>query len=292
MLNPSAAGGRAARLAGPVREWLAVHAPRVPLIESDSIERARATLQCLPARSRVVLVGGDGTVHQMLPVLLTHRHTLALVPVGSSNDTARALGLHRMAWPQALALALSGTPRRIDTGEIITGRSRVPFVSSLAAGFDAAVAGRAATGPVWLSGMPRYVWATLGELAALRRWEVRITLDGRFRHAGALLFASTLNTPSYGAGMPAVPHARFDDTRLDLLVAGRFGRLGVLAMLPRLATGRHLRHPRVATRAFDSMQLQSTPALPLAADGEPLPAADAFEVRVRAASLSLVAAPG
>jgi diacylglycerol kinase family enzyme len=126
----------------------------------------------------------------------------------------------------------------------------------------------------------------------LQPWEVRITLDGRLRHSGALLFASTLNTPSYGAGMAAVPHARFDDSRLDLLVAGAFGRLGVLAMLPRLARGSHLRHPQVRTRAFASMRLQSNPALPLAADGEPLPAAAEFEVRVRAASLSMVAAPG
>ena len=294
LLNPSAAGGRAARLAGPMREWLARHSSAVPLIESDGIARARATLQCLPARSRVVLVGGDGTLHHMLPALLTHRHTLGVVPVGSGNDAARAFGLRSLAWPQALELALTGAARRVDIGELHVGAGRVPFVSSLAAGFDAAVAQRAQDGPAWLAGRPRYVRATLRELAALRRWSVRLAFDGAAldaQPARSLLFASTLNTPTYGAGLPAVPDASIDDGRLDLLVAGRFGRAGVLRMLPLLMRGRHLGHAQVALRRFDALRVQADPALPLAADGEPLPAATRFEVRVRAAGLSVVTAP-
>ncbi|MEO6409531.1 MAG: diacylglycerol kinase family protein [Burkholderiaceae bacterium] len=293
LLNPCAAGGRAARLAGPMREWLAQHAPKVPLFDPDSIQRARATLQCLPAGSRVVLVGGDGTLHHMLPALLTHRHTLGVVAVGSGNDAARAFGVRSLGWPQALALALTGAARRVDTGELRIAGRRLPFLSSLAAGFDGAVAQRALGGPTWLAGRPRYVWATLRELAALRRWSVQIALDGRAltdHPARTLLFASTLNTPTYGAGMPAVPDASIHDGRLDLLIAGRFGRAGVLRMLPLLMRGRHLGHAQVAVRRFDSMHVQSTPALPLAADGEPLPATTNFEVRVREASLSVVTA--
>ena len=298
LLNPSAAGGRAARLAGPMREWLAQQAPAVPLIEPDSIERARATLQCLPARSRVVLVGGDGTLHHMLPALLTHRHTLGVVAVGSGNDAARAFGVRSLGWPQALGLALSGAARRVDTGELRVAGRRVPFLSSLAAGFDAAVAQRALGGPIWLAGRPRYVWVTLRELAALRRWSVQLAFDADVIDgcalteypARTLLFASTLNTPTYGAGMPAVPDASIADGRLDLLIAGRFGRAGVLRMLPLLMRGRHLGHPQVRVCRFESLRVESSPALPLAADGEPLPAATSFEVRVREASLSVVTA--
>jgi diacylglycerol kinase family enzyme len=99
LLNPRAAGGQAAALVQPVREWLANYAPGVALVESDSIERSRATLQCLPRSSRVVLVGGDGTLHHMLPVLLTHRLALGVVPLGGGNDTARALGV--AGWPRS-----------------------------------------------------------------------------------------------------------------------------------------------------------------------------------------------
>lgn len=285
LLNPRAAGGQAAALAQPVRQWLAEHAPGVALVESDSIERSRATLQCLPRSSRVVLIGGDGTLHHMLPVLLTHRLALGVVPLGGGNDTARALGVTGLPWQKALDFALRGPTRRMDVGELITPRQRVPFFSSLAAGFDAAVARRALEGPRWLDGMPRYVWATLGELASMRPHRLRIALDGAPCHEGEAIFASVLNTRSYGAGMPAVPGARVGDGKLDLLLAGCFSRFGTLTMLPRLLKGAHLSNPKVQTWTFQTMQIESDDELPLAADGEPLAPLRRFEVRVRASAV-------
>lgn len=290
LLNPRAAGGQAAALAHPVRQWLASYAPGVALVESDSIERSRATLQCLPRSSRVVLIGGDGTLHHMLPVLLTHRLALGVVPLGGGNDTARALGVAGLPWPKALELALTGPTRRMDVGELVTPRQRVPFFSSLAAGFDAAVAMRALAGPRWLDGMPRYLWATMAELASLRTHRIRIALDGEPRYDGEAIFASVLNTRSYGSGMPAVPGARVGDGKLDLLVAGGFGRIGALSMLPRLVKGTHLPHAKIHTWPFQTMQFESDRDLPLAADGEPLQPLRRFEVRVRAAAVRVVSA--
>jgi diacylglycerol kinase family enzyme len=164
-------------------------------------------------------------------------------------------------------------------------------LSSLGAGFDAAVAWRALRGPVWIGGLPRYLLATLQEITALQLADLRITLDGRPVHSGQTLFASTLNTPSYGGGMPAVPGARIADGRLDLLLAGRFGRAGALAMLPRLLVGRHLGHAEVRTWAFEQLLIEAEAPLPLAADGEGMAAARRAEVRVLPAVLPVVMAP-
>ncbi|HLS54592.1 MAG TPA: diacylglycerol kinase family protein [Zeimonas sp.] len=292
LLNPRAAGGRAWRLAGPLRRWLSSQAPALSLQVVEGIDDARATLRARPEGSRVVVVGGDGTVHQLLPALLERRLSLGLVPVGSGNDLARALGLYGLARRDAMTLALNGPASRCDLGELLTETGRIPFASSLAAGFDAAVAWRAVGGPAWMRGLPRYLWATLVELAALRPWRLRASVDGVVVHDGEALFASCLNTPSYGAGMPAVPGARIDDGRLDLLVAGRFGRAGALAMLPRLLLGRHLSHPEVRTASFAEMRIDCDGALPLAADGEPLGAARGFTVRVLPAGLRVVRGRG
>lgn len=290
LLNPRAAGGRAAALAGPVRQWLETHAPGVLLIESDSIERSRAALQCMPRSSRAVLIGGDGTLHHMLPVLLTHRLALGVVPMGGGNDTARALGVHHLPWPNALALALKGPTRRMDVGELVLPSGRVPFISSLAAGFDAAVGARAVGAPGWLDGLPRYLWATFGELFALQHHTLRARVDGTLVHDGPALFASVLNTPTYGSGMQVMPPARIADAKLDLIVAGDFGRLGALAMLPRLLRGTHLGHARIATHPFQNLEIDSDRPLPLAADGEPLEPTRRLEVRVRASAISVVSA--
>jgi diacylglycerol kinase family enzyme len=124
----------------------------------------------------------------------------------------------------------------------------------------------------------------------LRTYQLRVTTDGAPCHDGPALFASVFNTPSYGSGMPAVPGARIADAHLDLLVAGDFGRLGALAMLPRLLKGTHLGQPRVWTRRLQSLHIEADAELPLAADGEPLEPLRKFDVLVRASAIAVVGA--
>ena len=291
LLNPRAAGGRAAALHGPIEQWLRTRTPAASLFTSPSIDEAQVRLRSMPVASRVVLIGGDGTLHHLLAPALERGHTLGLGPLGSGNDTARAVSLFPMPWTRALDHALSAPGRPIDIGELTAEGRRVRFISSLCAGFDASICARVVGAPRLLRGLPRYLWGTLGELAGLRRWRVRITLDGEVRHSGDVLFASTCNTPTFGSGMPAVPQARIDDGRLDLLLAGPFGRLGALRMLPRLLAGSHLADNRVSTRSYRSLQVTSDTPIPLAADGEPLPAVCSFGIDVRPGSLAFVVGP-
>lgn len=287
LLNPNARGGRTAGLAAPLAGWLRTHAPDSVLQAPPGIAAARQAIADTAA-PRVVVVGGDGTLHQVLPALHARGCEVGLVPAGSGDDTARAWGLRGLPWAQALQHALQAPATPVDLGEAVTAHESRLFVSSLAAGFDAAVATRALAGPPRLAGLLRYLWATLQELGALRLHELQVTVDGRAVHAGPALFASTLLTPSYGGGMPAAPAARIDDGRLDLLLAGRFGRAAALAMLPRLLTGTHRSHARVHLHPFTQADLDAAGPLPLAADGEPMVAAAQLRLRVHPAALRAV----
>jgi diacylglycerol kinase (ATP) len=124
----------------------------------------------------------------------------------------------------------------------------------------------------------------------LRNWPLQVTTDGELIHNGPALFASSLNTPTFAGGMPAVPHARNDDGRLDLLLAGPFGLAGTLLMLPLLLAGRHLGRAKVHTRAFHEMVISSTQPVPLAADGEYLGEARQITVKVLPDALRVVRA--
>lgn len=279
VVNPRAAGGRAARLLGPIEAWLSRHAPGTPVLAAGTDE-IRDRLSGLSHGSRVVLVGGDGSVHRLLPGLLAGRLELGLVPVGTGNDFARALGVFGLGLEDALARALRAPAVPCDAGELRTPAGSVPFASSLSAGFDAAVSRRALAVPGWVGGMPRYLVATLAELVALKPCRIRILADRRLLHDGEALFAACLNTPSYGSGMPIAPAARIDDGALDAVVAGRFGRAGALAMLPRLLLGRHLGHPRVLAAQFAELAIEADAPIPIAADGEPLGETVSLAVRV------------
>jgi diacylglycerol kinase family enzyme len=277
-----------------MREQLQQLVPDATLHVSRDSEDARKVMATLARESRVVLVGGDGTVHQLLPEILRGGHTLGLVPFGSGNDTARAMGLLDLSPRDALKHALQAPAQAIDIAfaDTDTGIS-TPFISSLAVGFDAAIALRAHKAPKWLIGLPRYLYATFLELGALKRNEVSLIIDDEVVPEAPRLFTSVLNTATFGSGMPAVPHARVNDGELNLLIAGEFGRMGALLMLPRLLMGNHLSHPRVQTRAFKTLTISSPAALPLAADGEPLPLprseAKRIQVRVAPAAIRFVA---
>jgi len=292
LINPHAAGGRAQQLISHVQAWCHALPPQndsPQIVVPDSIEKALELLSQLPPKTRVVLIGGDGTLNQMLPGLLQGRHSVGLVPYGSGNDCARAWGLHRMSWQQALAYALEGQVSAIDIGRVVLDQNTTTFFhSSLAVGFDASVGNRALAGPKFLRGLPRYLLATLRELVNLKNWPLKIEIDGEQVFEGQSLLASSLNTPTYGGGMPAVPHANINDGQLNLLIGGTFNRLQTLLMLPRLLIGKHLGHPRIQCHAFSNATLHCTTLVPVAADGETLGFATRIEVECLSKSLQVV----
>lgn len=290
LLNPHAAGGRGAALA-PALEAVLRAAGGPPLRCPDSVPAACAEIAALPPGSRVLVAGGDGTLQRLLPALLAGDHELALLPCGTGNDLARALGLRRGGWRAALPAALQAPALPMDVGELcVDGGAPQPFASSLCVGFDAAVGARALQAPRWLRGMPRYLLATLQTLAALRAYPLRLQIDGAPGPAGPCLFASVLNTPSYASGMPIAPGARIDDGQLMLVRAAALGRVGTLLALPLLLAGLHPRHPRIRLQTLRQLHIDADEAPPLALDGEPVSSGRQLQLRVRPAALRVVRA--
>ena len=292
LINPKAAGGRAQKLFPLIQDHLNAHPGPVKHIQIEMPESIDAGLHLLAQtkpNTRVVIVGGDGTLNQVLPGLMYSAFEIGLVPYGSGNDCARAWGLHGMMWQEALQFALSGKAQAIDLGQVELAAGETHFFhSSLAVGFDASVGNRALAGPKFLRGLPRYLLATFRELAHLRNWDMRISVDGVTAHQGTTLLGSTLNTPSYGGGMPAVPHALIDDGKLNLLMAGQFKRFQTLLMLPRLLMGLHLSHSRIKTEAFLRAEIKSSQELPIAADGESLGFSNQISIEVLPSALNVI----
>jgi diacylglycerol kinase family enzyme len=131
LLNPSAGGGRAAELRRPVAAWLSRHAPGVSLLMPESVDAARAVLTILAPRTRVILIGGDGTVHALLPALLKGGLKVGLVPAGRHNLLARTLGLDALSWSQALVFALRSPTGPVDVGLLETDHTTVHFLSQV-----------------------------------------------------------------------------------------------------------------------------------------------------------------
>ena len=235
----------------------------------------------------IVAVGGDGLVHMALNAAVEHDLPLGIVPAGTGNDFARAVGL-RTPTPDAAAativeaLSPSELPR-IDVGRLEDGPA---FGCVLSAGFDATVNARA-NRLGRLGGRVRYPAAMLAELPRFRPVECVITVDG-VEHSHSAMLIAIANGSSYGGGMQICPAASVTDGQLDVTVVSEIGVLELLRLFPRVYSGRHMEHPAAHAYRGGEVSVRFTgPAVPpVFADGEPM------AEYVRSASISASVRPG
>jgi len=218
---------------------------------------------------RLVVAGGDGLIHHVLPALAATDVVLGIVPVGTGNDFARALGLPNRLRP-AVAAAL-GPARPVDLVATDDGRWAATVVTG---GFSGQVNARA-NNLRFPPGQQRYTVATLAELRRLRPVTLTLTIpadDGEGtapdlveRHTSTLF--AVANTRYFGGGMAICPGARPDDGLLDVTIVGPTTPFQLARMLPTVFPGRHIRHPAVTTRRARWVQVETDTNL--WADGEP-----------------------
>ncbi len=288
LVNRSARAGRAARSVDAVLAGLGQSGHEVRVLAATSRDEARSEVARVVAGGahRLVVAGGDGLVHDALQAVAGTRTVLGVVPVGSGNDFARALGLEGLDTAAACRAAL-GPPRALDA--LHSGAGWVASIATI--GFSAGVTARAER-LRFPRGGSRYTLATLLELPGLRPVPLRIVVDDEAHEVDAVLVA-VANTAYFGGGMAICPDAVATDGRLDVGVVGPIGRVRLLRFFPQVFDGHHRDHP-----AFTAWQGGSVRIEPVDADAEPLDVwADGermgttpFELRaVRAAVL--VAAP-
>ncbi len=283
--NPVAGRGRAAPALAHACAYLDAHGAGYQVLRTEAPGHATALTQALPVDATVVAVGGDGTAHEVAKACLGSKRTLGLLPVGSGDDFAFAMGLRRDDLDGALSRLLAGRAHLVDTG-VVNGE---PFVNAAGVGFDADVAARVARAPRLLKGVAAYLWGVLDALRALDPVPVEVWVDDALVYRGRSLLVSTQLGPRTGGSFLFVPGAANDDGLLDVVVAGELGRAGTLALLPKVMRGRHLGHPAVHLARGRRVRLAWERLQPGHVEGEALPSAAAFTLEVRPASLRVIA---
>ena len=283
--NPVAGRGRGRRTAERVRAALEARGRSARVWTTERPGQATDLAEALPQDAAIVAIGGDGTVHEVAAACLDTDRTVGIVPSGSGDDFAHALGIPRKGLDLAVDALLAGRVRTVDTG-VCNG---VPFVNAAGVGFDAEVGRRVTEAPWPLSGLGAYLWSVGVCLRDLRSAEVRLEVDGELRYEGPSLLVSTQNGPRTGGSFRFAPSARIDDGRLEVVLAKRLGRAAVPVLLPKLMAGRHLSDPRVASYSGTEIAMTWSEPRTWHTEGEIHPPCDRFELAVRPRSLRVFA---
>ena len=242
LVSPDGGRGRARAAAAAVRSVVRAAGHDIADISGNSAAASEEAARAAAAdgAERLVAVGGDGIIHIALQGVAGSDAVLGIVPAGTGNDFARALGLSGVSVEQAAARAL-GPGRPVDA--IRTERAWTASV--VTGGFSVDVNNRADR-LRFPRGSSRYTAATLLTVPRLRHRRLAFTIDGRRREFTTALWA-VANTPTFGGGMAVCPDADARDGLLDLTVVGDLGRATLLRLLPAVFKGAHVAHPKVHT---------------------------------------------
>ncbi|MDF1524360.1 MAG: diacylglycerol kinase family protein, partial [Trueperaceae bacterium] len=161
VVNPTAGRGRGLPHLERVVRTLEQAGARVAVTTTVSPADAAAAVAAMAPEATAVAVGGDGTVHAILRACLAHDRRLGVLPFGSGDDFAHALGLGRSDPAAAVRVLLEGRERRIDVATV----NGEPFVNAFGSGFDADVANRMRRAPRAYRGLAAYLY---GVATALR----------------------------------------------------------------------------------------------------------------------------
>lgn len=230
-----------------LRRRLAEAGHRAPLwYEVPKSKKAPAAVrEALKAGARRLLVwGGDGMVQRCIDALAGESVALAILPAGTANLLASALGIpHDLE--KALAIALHGARRKLDVG-VINGER---FAVMAGSGFDSRVMGGVDGAQKKRLGRLAYLRAGVAALGT-RRVHTKIHVDGETWFEGPASSVLVGNVGRVLAGVRVFPAASPRDGRLDVGVVTAKSAWQWLRVLSRAASGHADRSPFVAlTRA-------------------------------------------
>ncbi len=266
-INPKSGNGKGAQFGARLRRHFANSADEITFVEARSREESLLEIENALDHQHfelLISVGGDGFVHDLLPLLLKFDLPVLVLPAGSGNDFARSLGTYNLKYEEALTLPITRPPSRIDVGIISHEGRETPFVQILSTGFDSVVNERANNFKM-ISGKNKYVIAVLAMVWKFRAIHFTITIDGIKQERQAMLVCIA-NGSSYGAGMKIVPQAVDDDGLLNVMVVDQVNPLRLLMVFPRVFFGRHVNHPKV--HFFTGSEITVTGKTKAYADGE------------------------
>ena len=185
----------------------------------EAVDFAKKALE--QGATRIIAVGGDGTINEVASVLVGKAIPLGVIPVGSGNGLARHLNIP-LNYKKAFQKALVGATIKIDVGHI----NNKPFFCTAGVGFDAAVAHRFANSKG--RGLLNYIKATIITLFKYKPIQVSINNAP----VEKIFSLSIANANQFGNNAFISPFSNIQDGQFELVKISILNKLqaGIIAV--------------------------------------------------------------
>lgn len=255
---------------------VAAHAVTDPSALQSTVRAAVAAHDC----TLIVVGGGDGTISEVVDCLALGDRVLGLLPLGTSNNFARTLGIP-LTLDAAIDVILTGKVADVDLGQV----DGDYFANVASLGLTARVAGQV---PHWAKrhlGRLGYALTGVMAIASQSPFEATLTVDGITHRMSA--HQIVIANGRFHAGRPITADASADDRQLSVQVIATRHRWQLIRVLLAYFAGRGDEHPGTLALTGSELTLDCTPAQQLEVDGE-LKASTPVRIQVAEEALTVV----
>jgi diacylglycerol kinase family enzyme len=249
----------------------------VEVLETDGRGSAtRLAAQVSRTVDRVVAVGGDGTLNEVLNGLFLESAegqptaALAFLPSGTGNGAARAFGVGADPNRVGRVLATAKT-RAVDIGMVRHSGGTRAFLLWLGAGWDAVLIralSDSRTGVMGVRGLARGVPHVLGAMTRYREVGIDAVVEGQpFGSFASVIVANVGHIPFGGLVTDAADPA---DGHLNMIGLPSAAPLRTMRLMYRMLTKGLTSSKEVAHTKCENLSLSAERSVPIQADGEPI----------------------
>ena len=243
----------------------------------------------------LIALGGDGTINEVINGIRDFsKVTFGYIPIGSSNDFARSMGLSRNPEQMLSQILNPSSFTYVDIGKLSYGGFVRRFAVSCGIGFDADVCFHISSSKIkkllnrLKLGKLSYTGIALFLMMSLSPRPMDIMMDGAGYRFRRVFFAAAMNQRYEGGGFKFCPAADPSDGLLDIIVIADMPRLKALLLLPTAFKGWHGRFKGVHIFTCKESEIINESTLPVHTDGEPVVKAAQIKISLEQEKLLLI----
>lgn len=213
------------------------------------------------------LIGGDGTVHEVVSGLMERGEPasipLGIIPSGTGNDVAKQLGTNSTL--DSARRIVAGRTSPFDVARVEAG-GQIDYCVTLI-GWAGVADINCKAERLRMLGPPRYAVAALWQVLFPKRRRGKLVLDDQSFEDDFVLVVAC-NTIFTGSGMRLAPRAKVDDGKMDVVLLRNASRWQMFRLFAKVFDGSHVDMPCVEYYQVRSLSILSDDREPLDLDGE------------------------
>jgi diacylglycerol kinase (ATP) len=212
----------------------------------------------------VIAAGGDGTINEVVNGLAEQpiRPRLGIIPVGTTNDFARAIHVPRTV-EKSVEVIAKGHTVPMDIGKV----NDSYFINIAGGGRLTELTYEVPSRLKTMLGQLAYYLKGIEMLPSLHPTQVVVEYDGKLFEGEIMLFL-VANTNSVGGFEKLAPNAKFNDGMFDLIILKKANLAEFIRVANKAIRGEHIFDEQVIYAKANRIKVMTDEKMQLNLDGE------------------------